>query len=256
MWTLYVEFHTVRVKKGTCHFERLYKGWMGMELFTVLLRTIFIYFFVLLIMRLMGKREIGKLSVFDLVVSIMIAELAVVSIEDTEVTLVKGMIPIVTLMLTQVFMSFISLKSSKIRDFLEGTPSILIKNGEIQEKEMAKHRYNMADLLLQLREKNVEKVADVEFAVLETSGKLSVIPKESQKPLTKGDLGVEARGTAQLPVPLIVDGKVQDEGLSEIGKTRNWLKNEVQKRGYKDFRDIFFAVFHSDGTLHIDRKQP
>lgn len=226
-----------------------------MELVTVLLRTIFIYFFVLLIMRLMGKREIGKLSVFDLVVSIMIAELAVVSIEDTDVTLIKGMAPIVTLMLTQVFMSFISLKSSKIRDFLEGTPSILIKNGEIQEKEMAKHRYNMADLLLQLRDRNVQSVADVEFAILETSGKLSVIPKESNQPATKGDLGIETQETSQLPVPLIVDGKVQDEGLTEIGKTRFWLKNEVQKQGYQDFKDIFFAARQADGTLYIDRKQ-
>lgn len=226
-----------------------------MELWTIFLRTIFIYFFVLVIMRLMGKREIGKLSIFDLVVSIMIAELAVVSIEDTEVTLIKGLFPIVTLMLTQVGVSYLLLKSSKLRDFMEGTPSILIKNGEIMEKEMAKHRYNMADLLLQLREKNVEKIADVEFAILETSGKLSVILKESEKPPTKADMGMESSGKTHLPVPLIVDGKVQDEGLTEIGETRFWLKNEVQKQGYKDFKDIFFAVYHSDGKLFIDRKQ-
>lgn len=226
-----------------------------MELLTIVLRTIFIYFFVLFIMRLMGKREIGKLSVFDLVVSIMIAELAVVSIEDTQVTLIKGIVPIATLMVTQVFMSYISLKSSKVRDLIEGTPSILIKNGEIQEKEMAKSRYNMADLLLQLREKNIEKVADVEFAILETSGKLSVVPKESEQPATKGDLGIQTRNNRQLPVPVIVDGKVQDEGLNVIGQTRFWLKNEVQKHGFKDFKEIFFAAYHSDGTLYIDRKQ-
>ncbi|MFS8579435.1 MAG: DUF421 domain-containing protein, partial [Novibacillus thermophilus] len=133
-----------------------------MELMTITLRTIFIYFFVLLIMRLMGKREIGKLSVFDLVVSFMIAELAAVSIEDTNVTFLRGMVPVIVLMLLQVSMSFLSLKSSKIRKVIEGTPSYLIKNGEIQEQEMAKHRYNIADLLLQLREKNVEKVTDVE----------------------------------------------------------------------------------------------
>lgn len=226
-----------------------------MELWTVFVRTIFIYFFVLMIMRLMGKREIGKLSVFDLVVSIMIAELAVVSIEDTDVTLMKGLLPIVTLMLTQVGVSFLLLKSSKLRDFLEGTPSILIKNGEIMEKEMAKHRYNMADLLLQLREKNVESIADVDYAILETSGKLSVMLKEGAKPLTKTDMGMSSTETAHLPIPLIVDGKVQDEGLAEIGKTRFWLKNEVQKQGYKDFKDIFFALYHADGKWFIDRKE-
>lgn len=227
-----------------------------MELMTITLRTIFIYFFVLLIMRLMGKREIGKLSVFDLVVSIMIAELAAISIEDTNVTLLRGMVPVIVLMLLQVSMSFLSLKSSKIRKVIEGTPSYLIKNGEIQEQEMAKHRYNIADLLLQLREKNVEKVTDVEHAILETSGKLSVILKEGKQPVTKEEAGVELRGQHHLPVPLIIDGKVQDKRLEEIGQTRFWLKNEVQKQGYKDFKDIFFALYDvSNGELHIDRKQ-
>lgn len=227
-----------------------------MELITITLRTIFIYFFVLLIMRLMGKREIGKLSVFDLVVSFMIAELAAVSIEDTNVTLLRGMVPVIVLMLMQVSMSFLSLKSSKIRKVIEGTPSFLIKNGEIQEQEMAKHRYNIADLLLQLREKNVEKVTDVEHAILETSGKLSVILKEGKQPVTKEEAGVELRGQHRLPVPLIIDGKVQDKRLEEIGQTRFWLKNEVQKQGYKDFKDIFFALYDvSNEALHIDRKQ-
>ena len=227
-----------------------------MELITITLRTIFIYFFVLLIIRLMGKREIGKLSVFDLVVSFMIAELAAVSIEDTNVTLLRGMVPVIVLMLMQVSMSFLSLKSSKIRKVIEGTPSFLIKNGEIQEQEMAKHRYNIADLLLQLREKNVEKVTDVEHAILETSGKLSVILKEGKQPVTKEEAGVELRGQHLLPVPLIIDGKVQDKRLEEIGQTRFWLKNEVQKQGYKDFKDIFFALYDvSNEALHIDRKQ-
>lgn len=227
-----------------------------MELMTITLRTIFIYFFVLLIMRLMGKREIGKLSVFDLVVSFMIAELAAISIEDTNVTFLRGMVPVIVLMLLQVSMSFLSLKSSKIRKVIEGTPSYLIKNGEIQEQEMAKHRYNIADLLLQLREKNVEKVTDVEHAILETSGKLSVILKEGKQPVTKEEAGVELRGQHHLSVPLIIDGKVQDKRLEEIGQTRFWLKNEVQKQGYKDFKDIFFALYDvSNGELHIDRKQ-
>lgn len=232
------------------------EGRVGMELITITLRTIFIYFFVLLIIRLMGKREIGKLSVFDLVVSFMIAELAAVSIEDTNVTLLRGMVPVIVLMLMQVSMSFLSLKSSKIRKVIEGTPSFLIKNGEIQEQEMAKHRYNIADLLLQLREKNVEKVTDVEHAILETSGKLSVILKEGKQPVTKEEAGVELRGQHLLPVPLIIDGKVQDKRLEEIGQTRFWLKNEVQKQGYKDFKDIFFALYDvSNEALHIDRKQ-
>lgn len=226
-----------------------------MELLTVFLRTLFFYFFILFVMRLMGKREIGKLSVFDLVVSIMIAELAVVSIENTDMTLMRAMLPIVTLMLTQIVISYVSLKSSSVRELIDGRPSFLIKNGELQKTAMRKNRYNMADLLLQLREQNIQRVRDVEFAILETSGKLSVFPKEREKPITRGDVGMDARDPGHLPMPLIIDGKVQDKGLAEIGKTRAWLKNEVKKRGCRSFKDIFFAAYEADGTLFIDKQR-
>ncbi len=150
------------------------------EAMTMLFRSLFIYLFVLLIMRLMGKREIGKLSVFDLVVSIMIADFAVISIENTKMPFVNGLLPIVVMMAAQILFSWLSLKSSTIRNIVDGRPTYIIKNGKINEDEMKKHRYNMDDLLLQLREHKIANVDDVEFAILETTGKLTVFPKEGK----------------------------------------------------------------------------
>ncbi|MFC4078326.1 DUF421 domain-containing protein [Salinithrix halophila] len=212
------------------------------ELWITLLRTIVIYFFILVIMRLMGKREIGKLSVFDLVVSIMIAEFAVLSVEDVKVSILKGMIPIVVMFSIQVFLAYISMKSSPIRHLIEGTPTTLIKNGKIQEKNMRKLRYNVDDLMLQLRESNIANVADVEFAILETTGKLSVFERKAD--------GAQKR--VRLPIPLIIDGRVQEDGLDRIGEDRSWLSRQLQQYGYQDIHEIFFASIDDRGRLYID----
>lgn len=224
-----------------------------MELTEMFFRTLFIYFFILMVMRLMGKREIGKLSVFDLVVSIMIADLAVISIDNGDQSLVQGILPIVTLMVTQIGLSFLSLKNRTIRHLVDGKPAVLIKDGRIQEREMARNRYNLDDLMAQLREKNINNVADVEFAILETSGKLSVFPKEEKKAVSKEDLFPPERiKPSKLPVYLIVEGRVLEEGLRRIGRSRRWLEQEVRCRGYRGVEEIFLATMDSRGHLHLD----
>ena len=224
-----------------------------MEWTEVFFRTLFIYFFVLIVMRLMGKREIGKLSVFDLVVSIMIADLAVISIENGDRPMVHGILPMATLLVTQIGLSYLSLKSRTIRHLVDGKPAMLIKNGRIQEREMARNRYNLDDLMAQLREKNINNVADVEFAILETSGKLSVFPKEEKKAVSKEDLfppeEIEPTG---IPVYLIVEGRVLEDGLRRIGRDRRWLEQEVRRRGYRGVEEIFLATMDGRGRLHLD----
>ncbi|TCS96459.1 uncharacterized membrane protein YcaP (DUF421 family) [Hazenella coriacea] len=222
---------------------------------TIFLRTVLLYLFVMLVMRMMGKREIGKLSILDLIVSFMIADISVIVIEDESVSLLKGIIPIATLVILQVILSYLSLKSTKMRRFIDGNPFVVIKNGKIQDRDMARSRYNLDDLLMQLRDKNIPDVADVEFAILETSGKLSVFPKKEKSPLTIGDLPKNhSLKPFSMPTPMIIEGKVQEEGLKKIGKTRFWLKNEIQKKGYKDFKEIYYASINDEGKLFIDRK--
>lgn len=222
-------------------------------IWSMFLRTVFIYLFLLLIMRLMGKREIGKLSIFDLIVSFMIADISAMVIENLTEPLILGVVSIITLALLQILLSYLSLKSKKVREWVDGKPVMIIKNGKILEKEMAQSRYNLGDLIMQLREKNIADVSDVEFAFLETSGKLSVFKKEEKRPAQRGDIRRSLRPFS-MPIPVIIDGKVQDDGLQKIGKTRFWLKNEIQNQGYRDFKEIYYATVNSNGKLFIDRK--
>src|SRR5690625_1290972 len=151
-----------------------------MEFGTIIVRTVVVYFYLLMTLRLMGKREIGELSVLDFVVAIMFAEFAVISIEDLSKPLSVTFIPIFVLLIIQVLLAFLSLKFPRFREFIDGKPSFLIKHGKINEKEMKKQRYNSDDLLMQIRDKNIKDVADVEFAILEPTGELSVFPKKEK----------------------------------------------------------------------------
>lgn len=209
------------------------------EMFTVVLRTILTYFIILVIFRLMGKREIGELSVFDLVVNIMIAEIAVMAIDETSIELMKSIVPIIMLMLIQITMARLSLKSKKFRDLVDGSPSIIINQGQIDENVMRKQRYNFDDLLQQLREKNVRNIADVEFAILEPSGKLSVFEKEKNN--EEGDI----------TLPLIVDGVIQHDHLHIINKTELWLRQQLKQKGYTDIKKISFCSYQNS-QFYID----
>ncbi|TMV52888.1 DUF421 domain-containing protein [Paenibacillus mesophilus] len=231
-----------------------------MELWIIFLRTVLIYFVVFIVMRLMGKREIGKLSIFDLVISIMIAEIAAFIIDDPHMPIMEGILPIVTLVMIQIGIAFLTLKSRTMRVWFDGEPSYLIENGQLNQEEMRKQRYTLDDLMMQLREKSVTRTSDVEFAVLETSGKLSVIEKEKQQngqPKTGADSPSNAPRIRYegLPLPLIMDGKVQDDNLEKLGKTRFWLKNELQAKGVNDFKQVFFCTIDHRGRLFLDRKR-
>jgi uncharacterized membrane protein YcaP (DUF421 family) len=192
----------------------------------------------------MGKREIGELSILDLVVSIMIAEMAVTAIENIKDPLVHTIIPMVLLMFIQIALAFLSLKSQKVREIIDGKPTRIINNGKIDESAMREQRYNLDDLLLQLREKNIKNVADVEFAILEPSGKLSVFEKEKSKSKNK---------QPSLNLPLIKDGMIQEEHLALINKTNLWLRQQLRERGYRDIKKISYCSY-DNGTFYIDEK--
>ncbi|MDQ1912430.1 DUF421 domain-containing protein [Paenibacillus sp. GD4] len=225
---------------------------------TLLIRTILMYFIVFMTMRIMGKREIGKLSMFDLVISIMIAEIAVFVLEDWHKPMIAGLLPMGTLVLIQIIIAQVSLKNEKLRRWFEGTPVAVIKHGKLDRERMEKERYNLDDLLLQLRENRIRNIADVEFALLEPSGKLTVIEKQRQPEGEAKQEDKEGKPLFRyegLPVPLIMDGKVQDEGLEKLGKTRFWLKRELQAKGIKDFKEVFFCSLDYRGRWYIDKKR-
>ncbi len=219
---------------------------------TMIVRTIFLYVVILLTFRLMGKREIGQLSVVDFVVNIMIAELCVLAIEQPNDPMTRTITPIAILLVIQVLLAWFSLKSGTIRRLIDGKPSTIIKNGEIDEAEMKKQRYNLDDLLMQLREQNIRNVADVEFAFLETDGKLSILKKEDEKeeqPESKLEFDLEP-----LPLPLILDGVIQDESLEAIGQNPFWLRRELKKIGFKEIKKISVCILDQNGSFFIDEK--
>jgi len=234
-------------------------------------RTILMYFIVYGAIRIMGKREIGKLSMFDLVVSILLAEMAAFVIEDTDKPLFHGIVPMLTVLVLQIGIAFIGLRSRGLRLMIDGKPSVLISNGILQRDEMRRQRYNLDDLLQQLREQNVDEISEVDFAILETTGKLSVFLKNQngdeassgsdsnansiQKPRKDKVDGFQNIKYEGLPLPLIMDGKVQDQNLELIQKTRFWLKNEIQQKGILDFKDVFICSIDHNGKIYVSPKE-
>lgn len=220
----------------------------------IVAKTIFMYVFVLFITRLMGKREIGQLSPFDLVVAIMIADLAAMPLEERDIHIHDAVVPIVVLAATEVLFAYITLRSDKARAIISGQSTIVIRDGHILEGNLRELRYNLDDLLAGLREKNVSNIQDVEFAILEGSGRLSVIMKSQARPVTPRDLGITTAYEG-LPYPLITDGRVHYHHLDQLGLTVAWLKEELEKKGVKDPSDVLLATLDTAGELYVAKKE-
>lgn len=201
-----------------------------MELFTVIFRTLFFYFFVAVGYRLMGKREVGQLGVIDLVVSILIAELVAISIENIEDSIFLTIMPIAILVGIEILFAFLSMKSRTFRNLFDGKTSIIINHGILNYKEMIKQRYSLDDLLLSLRGEGIKSVDEVEYAFLESNGKLSIFKYN----LFKTD--------SNYPMPLIIDGVIQETTLKNIHKTKLWLKTYLKKQE-TDLPNVFYAFY-------------
>ena len=210
-----------------------------MRYFVVFYRSVFFYLLVTFLYRIMGKREIGQLSVMDFIVSIFIAEVVAISIENYKSNILLSIIPIVTLVILQLIISLISLKSNLTRKVLDGSPSVIIDRGKINFDEMLKQRYNLDDLLTQLREKSIKSIEEVDYAILETSGKLAIFKKQD-------DLN------STYPLPLILDGKLDDRVLLQIKKDKKWLLNELEKDNII-LENVFYS-FYKDNKLFIIEK--
>ena len=206
-----------------------------MDYFIVFLRTIFFYFVIFVIYRIMGKREVGQLGIIDLIVSILIAELVVISIENYKDSVWYSLVPIITLTVLQVILALITMNAPKIRNFLDGNPSVIIKNGILNYKEMVKQKYNLDDLLVQLREKGYRSIEEIEYAILENNGSLSVFPSSKNK--------------TPFPFPIIIDGEIQEETVKNLHKNNNWVINMLKKKEI-NISDVFYA-FYKDKSICI-----
>ena len=194
------------------------------------IRSIVLYIIILIVMRLMGKREIGQLQPFELVIAILIADLASIPMTEVGIPIQNGIIPILGLLVMHLIISIINMKSIRAREIICGRPTILIYRGKINEKALRKERFTVNELEERLRGNNIAALGDVEYAILETSGGLSVIPKPSKRNTIPEDFGIEPEYEG-IPYDLVIDGVVMYNNLKEIGRNYNWLKKEVSKFG-------------------------
>lgn len=208
------------------------------DLIVIAFRMIFLYFVILVIFKLMGKREVGELSVMDLVIFVLIADVASFAVDNPKRNLFESILPMIILLVIQVTISCISLKSKKIRDKIDGDPTTIIRDGVLFEGEMKKQRYNLDDLFQQLREQKIGSIQKIAYAFLEPSGNLSVFMKDDLPPI----------------LPLIVDGDIQKRHLQLIEKNELWLNEELRKLGHDNHNKIFYCCFE-DGKIHVQLKK-
>ena len=215
-------------------------------------RAIILYVIVLIVMRLMGKREIGQLQPFELAISIMIADLATIPMTDTGIPIGNGIIPILGLLVMHLLISLINLKSITLRKIICGKPSILIYRGKIQEEALIKERFTINELQERIRGEKIVNLGDVEYAVLETSGQITVIEKPNKRQTIPEDFGImpEYEG---IPYDLVIDGKIMHENLRLIGKNYIWLKKEVNKFGFSP-EEALIVTIDGKGQIFCQKK--
>ena len=207
-----------------------------MKYFIVFYRSIIFYIVIAIGYRIMGKREIGELSIMDFIVSIFMAELVAISIENYKSNMLLSLIPIVVLIVIQVSLSYVSMKSNKTRNIVDGKYSVIINRGKVNFEEMKRQRYNLDDLLTSLRNNSIKSIEEIDYAILETNGKLSVFKKEDDN-------------TSTYPLPLILDSKVDLNVLRQIKKTEDWLYKELNKKNIS--LDNIFYCFYKNNNLYV-----
>ena len=209
-------------------------------IWTIIFRTVLFYFLVVIAYKIMGKREVGELGVFDFIISMLISQLIAICIENYKDPIWFVIVPTLILVLFQIVFSFLSLKSNKFRDILDGKESVIISDGKLNFSEMKKQKYNLNDLLLQLRDKGIRTIEEVDYAILETNGKLSVFQKQDDN-------------NNIFPLPLVLDGVIEENNLKFINKTRKWLNNELSKK--KINLDNIFYAFYKDDEIYVIKNE-
>lgn len=215
-------------------------------------RSVVLYIIVLIVMRLMGKREIGQLQPFELAISIMIADLASIPMADIGIPIFNGIIPILGLLTMHLIISVLNLKSMKAREIICGKPSILVYRGKINEKVLKKERFTINELEERLRANNVFNLGDVEYAILETSGQVTVIQKPEKRNTTPQDFDIvpEYEG---IPYDLVIDGKVMYKNLQAIGKDYTWLTKQIGKFKIKP-EEALVVTMDGKGQIFCQKK--
>lgn len=220
----------------------------------VFVRVIILYVTLLIILRVLGKRQVTTLQPYELVTLILFADVAAIPMASTGTPLVNGLVGVFALMVASFTISYLTLKSTRARSVISGRPTVVVANGRIVEEAMQELRYNVNDLLEQLRIAGYPFVDDVEFAVLETNGQLSVMPRSQRRPLTPADMGV-ATGYEGLPTPLVIDGHVDHQSLARVGLDEDWLRGQLRAHGAGEPGRVLYAALDTQGRFFCQLKE-
>lgn len=221
---------------------------------TAFVRTIVLYFVITIGVRLMGKRQVGELEPSELVLSLLIADLAAVPMQDFGIPLLSGIIPILTLLSVTMILSVLTMKSIRLRVLLCGRPSIVIRNGALDQKEMRRARFTVDELMEELRGKGYTDPAKIRYAILETNGHLSVLPCADEKPPSCARLGLSVQESG-LPVMVVSDGHILEQNLLAAGKDRAWLAGQIEAHGCTDATQVFLMTVDELGGVYFCPKE-
>ena len=215
---------------------------------TVLIRAILIYIFLIFIMRLMGKRQLGELEVTDLVITLLLSELATIPITDKNTPLIYAIVPVITLACLEIFTSALSLRFPKFKSLLSPKQAVLIRNGKVNRQEMKKVRISLDELLTELRQSNVPDPSQVQYAILESNGKLSIITKSAFSPAPAQELGLQPKEKGIMHI-VYCDGVFSSGTLQSLGKDQNWAIKTMQQQGYSPNQVFYMMVDDADNVL-------
>lgn len=218
------------------------------------IRTIILYLFIIAGIRLMGKRQVGELEPSELVLALIIADLAAVPMQDYGIPLLAGIIPILTLLSMTMLISVFSMKSVKFRALLCGRPSIIVENGRLHQREMAKNRFTVDELMEELRMKGVTDISTVKYAILETNGQISVLLYADQKPPIAQEMAISPEEPG-LPIVLINDGRVLDHNLKARGYDRVWLDKQLKAHHVKRTEEVYLLTADELGRVYFAPKE-
>lgn len=221
------------------------------EYILILIRSILAFIFLLFLTRIMGKKQLSQLTFFDYVVGITIGSIAATMSVDQNIKISNGVVSLFIWGVFPILLSFLGMKSRAFQQFTDGKPVIIIKKGEVLEHAMKKNMLTIDELLMLLREQQVFKIEDVEMAVLETNGELSIMLKSDKEPITMSTLGIKVKKESG-PSLLIADGYILKENLKALGFTTNWLEDQIKKQGAKSEKDVFIAQVDSNKQLYVD----
>lgn len=222
-------------------------------MFTGLLRTIILYIVIIAGIRLMGKRQVGELEPSELVMSLIIADLASVPMQDYGIPLLTGLIPILALLSMTMILSVLTMKSIRFRALLCGRPSVVIRDGALDQKEMARNRLTVDELLEELRGQGYTDLSAVKYAILETNGRLSVLPYACQKAPTARQMKVSVQ-EGGLPLVVVSDGRLLEHNLKALGHDRSWLERQLARQGCGETGDIFLLLVDERDSIYLARK--